>query len=74
MIWKNPKLKNQYAFTRTSTSEDLRNVLRSYDKFNCIICNENTRKMFKVNFLDGNPPITICKKLADGIFFVNGIY
>lgn len=74
MICKHSDFKNGYIFTRTSTDDDFQKILKTYEKVSCIICNERTRRNFRDGILCTNPPITINKKLADGVFFVNGIY
>ena len=73
MICKHKDYKNGYIFTPTSTDEDFQKILKSYDKVNCILCNENTVRNFKTPFWS-NSHITINKKLADGVFFINNIH
>lgn len=73
MICKSGDYKNGYIFTPNSCNDDLQEILNSYDKVNCIICNENTKKNFKTPLL-GHSIITINNKLVDGVFFVNGCY
>lgn len=73
MICKSAEYKNGYIFTKTSTDKDFQRILKQYDKVRCIICNENTVKNFRQPFLS-SPRITINNKLADGVFFVNGVF
>lgn len=73
MIYKNEDYKNGYVFAPSSTNEDLQEILKSYDKVNCVICNSNTRRNFRIGIL-GQDIITINNKLADGVFFINGLY
>lgn len=73
MICKSAEYKNGYIFTPTSTDDDFQKILKSYDKVNCLICNENTIRNFRRGFM-GQSIITINKKLADGVFFINGVY
>ena len=72
MIPKPAEYRNGYIFAKNSKDNDLQDILNSYDKVKCIICNSNTRKNFIVS--NGTFPISINNKLADGIFFVNGVY
>lgn len=74
MICKHADFKNGYIFTNSSNDEDFQKIIKSYDSFHCIICNEKTRHNFRGGILASNPPITINNRLADGVFFVNGIY
>lgn len=46
MICKSGDYRNGYIFTPNSCNDDLQEILNSYDKVNCIICNENTKKNF----------------------------
>lgn len=73
MICKSAEYKNGYIFTPTSTDDDFQKILKSYDKVNCLICNKNTIRNFRRGFM-GQSIITINKKLADGVFFINGVY
>ena len=73
MICKSGDYRNGYIFTPSSCDADFQEILKSYDKVNCIICNENTIKNFRVGLL-GQNIITINNKLADGVFFINGVY
>ena len=72
MIPKAAEYKNGYIFAKNSRDIDLQNILNSYSEVKCIICNSNTRKNFVVH--NGTFPISINNKLADGVFFVNGVY
>lgn len=73
MICKHGDYKNGYIFTPSSTDEDFQNILKSYDKVRCVICNKNTSRNFKIGLL-GHSIITINNKLNDGVFFINGCY
>lgn len=73
MICKSADYKNGYIFTPTSTDEDFQKILKQCPNFRCLICNENTAKNFRIG-LFGKQCITINKKLADGVFFINGVY
>lgn len=71
MICKAAEYKNGYIFTPTSNDDDFQEILRAYkDDFHCIICNENTKRNFKSSVTN----LVINKKIADGCFFVNGVY
>lgn len=70
MICKSAEYKNGYILTTTSTDEEFQEIIKSYDKVNCVICNKNTVQNFKNPFLS-NPCITINNKLNDGVFFIN---
>lgn len=71
MICKSGDYKNGYIFTESSTDEDFQEILKSYKKVNCIICNNNTKRNFRQSFLAMRPGITINNKVADGVFFIN---
>lgn len=73
MIYKNEDYKNGYVFAPSSTDQDLQEILKSYNKVSCIICNSNTRRNFGLSVF-GHDIITINNKLVDGVFFVNGLY
>lgn len=75
MICKHGDYKNGYIFTSTSTNdnEDFQEILKTYDKVRCIICNKNTARNFRVGLL-GNNIITINNKLNDGCFFINHLF
>lgn len=73
MIHKASEYKNGYIFGPSSTDKDFQEILKSYSKVNCIICNEKTRKNFRVGMFT-NPMITINNKLTDGVFFINGTF
>ncbi len=72
MIYKSAEYKNGYVFAPSSTDSDLQDILSQYDKVNCVICNELTKRNFRV--FGGTSILTINNKLADGVFFVNGTY
>lgn len=73
MICKHGDYKNGYIFTSTSTNGDFQEILKTYDKVRCIICNKNTARNFRVGLL-GNNIITINNKLNDGCFFINHLF
>lgn len=74
MIPKHADYKNGYILATNSTNEDFQEIIKSYgDKYHCLICNSNTAKNFRIELL-GNPTITINEKLADGVFFINGVF
>ena len=73
MIHKNGDYKNGYIFTKTSTDEEFQKIIKRYDKVRCVICNKNTVRNFR-NPYYSNVGITINNKLADGVFFINGVY
>ena len=77
MICKAAEYKNGYIFTPNSTDEDFQTIVKEYRKspkgFRCLIVNEETVKNFRVSLLSSSI-ITINKKLADGVFFINGVY
>jgi hypothetical protein len=72
MICKSAEYQNGYIFTPSSTDEDFQKILEQYPKVNCIICNENTIRNFRQPY-GSKPGITMNKKLADGVFFINCI-
>lgn len=73
MIYKHGDYKNVYIFAKSSTDKDFQEILKTYDKVNCIICNKNTAKNFRVPIF-GYSIITINNKISDGCFFINGTY
>lgn len=48
-------------------------LLKSYDKVRCVICNSKTSLCFRVGLL-GNNILTINNKLLDGVVYINGVY
>lgn len=89
MIYKHPNYKNGYVFAPSSTDSDLQEILETYTKFTCIICNRNTLRNFVPpadtygfreprNFMERHFPsdnvFVINNKIADGCFFINGAY
>ena len=73
MIYKHPNYNNGYIFVETSTDKEFQEICNSYDKVNCIICNNKTVRNFRIPLL-GHSIITINNKINDGCFFINGIY
>lgn len=73
MIIKDNNFKNKYILDDSSTNDDLKQVLESYDKVNCLICNKNTGKRFTVGIF-GQSIITLNNKIPDNVVFVNGVY
>lgn len=73
MICKHGDYQNGYIFTLTSTDEDLQEILKTYDKVRCVICNKNTARNFRIGLMGSNI-ITINNKLNDGCFFINHLF
>lgn len=75
MIPKAAEYKHGYVLAKNSTDDDFQEIIKSYgDKYHCLICNSNTAKNFRIGFLGGYSTITINEKLADGVFFINGVF
>lgn len=73
MIKKLSEMRNGYVVDETTTNEEWKELLKSYDKVRCIICNSKTSLCFRVGLL-GNNIITINNKLLDGVVYINGVY
>lgn len=77
MIVKNGDYKNGYLFAHDSKDVEFQEILESYPKLNCVICNDKTTRNFRTHD-DFGPikklPLTINNKLVDGVFFINGCY
>ena len=74
MIPKHADYKNGYVLAANSTDEDFQEIIKSYgDNYHCLICNSSTAKNFRTSFL-GYSTLTINEKLADGVFFINGVF
>ena len=75
-IVKDPKFKNKYILQQDSTNEDFQEIIKSYPKFRCVICNSNTAKCFtrQFFFMPGALPITVNNKMMDGVFWINGVF
>lgn len=74
MIVKDENFKNKYILQKDSTNEDFQEIMKSYQKFHCIICNKETAKYFKrqLSFLLGNSVVTINNSVPEGVFYING--
>lgn len=66
-------MKNGYIINKDSTNEDWNKICSKYEKINCIICNNQTAKHFRVS-LFGNNIITINNKLNNDVVYINGVY
>ena len=74
-IFKDKRFKNKYELMIDSTNEDFQEIIKSYSKFRCIICNRETAKAFRPGLLAfGYLPITIRNDIPTGIFWINGMY
>lgn len=89
MIYKHPDYKNGYVFAKSSTDSDLQNILKSYNKLSCIICNRKTLinftppancygfpkpKTLNDKMFPSSNIFVINEKIADGCFFINGTF
>lgn len=76
MIIKDAMFKNKYILRGDSNNDDFQDILRSYPKINCVICNAETAKRFtrRFAFLFGSGPVTINNNIPDGVFWINGVY
>lgn len=74
MIVKDNDFKNKYILQEDSTNKDFQEIMKSYPKFNCIICNKETSVRFerRLSFLLGNGLVTINNSVPDGVFYING--
>lgn len=76
MIKRIENTKNGYELDETSTNEDLKELLKTYNSgkdVNCIIMNHNTRKYFRVGIFS-NDIITINNKVPNFQLYINGVY
>lgn len=76
MILKDKQFRNKFILQDDSTNADFKEILKTYNKVCCIICNRNTAKRFRVRsaIIFGPSNITINNKIPDQIFWINGIY
>lgn len=73
MIKKLSEMRNGYIVDETTTNEEWKELLKSYDKVRCVICNSKTSLHFRVGLL-GNNILTINNKLLDDVVYINGVY
>lgn len=66
-------MKNGYIIDNSSTDEEWKKICGGYSKVNCIICNNQTAKHFRIGLL-GNNIITINNKLLNDVVYINGVY
>lgn len=85
MIYKHPNYKNGYIFAPSSNDLDLQKIYETdyngYDNVKCIICNNKTKKNFRISDSLGFAHedqfisiITINNHIADGCFFINHLF
>lgn len=63
---------NGYIITDTSTNDEFKEIVKTYSKYKCLICNSTTANYFGTPIL-GNNTITINNKIPDNIFYINSI-
>lgn len=68
MIYRLKGTTNGFVVDSTTTRDDLLQLFSNVDGANCIICNGETAKSLPLK------PICINKKVADGVFYINGVY
>lgn len=73
MIKKLSEMKNGYIVDNSTTNDEWKELLKSYDKVRCVICNSKTSLYFRVGLL-GNNILTINNKLLDGVVYINGVF
>lgn len=73
MISKHGDYKNGYIFAPSSTNKDLQAIFDRYDEVRCVICNWKTARNFSTSSW-GHSILAINNKIADGCFFVNGVF
>ena len=76
MIQRIKNTRNGYELDETSTNEDLKELIKSYDGgkgVKCIIMNKDTRKYFRVGIFS-NDIITINNKVPNFQLYINGFY
>lgn len=69
MIYRLKNTKHGYCIT-DATNEEFQNLVKSYEKTKCIICNRNTAKHFRVG-LWGRNIMTINNRVHDDVIFIN---
>ena len=75
MICKLNDFRHGYAIRGTDAGDDevFQEILKSYEKVHCIICNRNTARHFRTPLLGGSI-ITINNTLLDGVFYINHVF
>lgn len=68
MIYRLKDTTNGFVVDSSTTKEDLLQLFSSVRGARCVICNENMAKSLPLK------PICINKKVADGVFYINGRY
>ncbi len=63
---------NGYIITNTSTNDEFKEIIKTYSKYRCLICNNRTANYFGTSIL-GNNTITINNKIPDNVFYINSI-
>lgn len=70
MIYRLKNTKHGYKIAG-ATNEDFQNLVKSYpEKVNCIICNRDTAKHFRIGLL-GRNIMTVNNTVHDGVIFIN---
>ena len=73
MIGKIKSKKNGYKIMEDTTTEEFKDLLKSYPKVNCIICNKHLAERIKYGPL-GHSITTINNKIPNDTFYINGVY
>ena len=68
MIYRLKDTTNGFVVDSSTTKEDLLQLFSSVRGARCVICNGETAKSLPLK------PICINKKVADGVFYINGRY
>lgn len=68
MIYRLKDTTNGFVVDQTTTREEILRLFGSVTGARCVICNENMAKSLPLK------PICINKKVADGVFYINGRY